>query len=36
MLDGLKADIDSMEPNDYTRSKQFVVSLGYEASLPVN
>jgi hypothetical protein len=36
MLDELKGDIDSMAPGDYTKSKQFIVSLSYEASLPVN
>jgi hypothetical protein len=36
MLDDLKADIDSMAPADYTKSKQFIVSLSYEASMPVN
>lgn len=36
MIDGLKAEIDSMQASDYTKSKQFVVSLSYEASLPVN
>ncbi len=36
MLDELKSEIDTMRPADYTKSKQFVVSLGYEASLPVN
>jgi hypothetical protein len=36
MIDGLKAEIDAMQPSDYTKAKQFVVSLSYEASLPVN
>ncbi len=36
MLDEIKTEIDSMRPGDYTKSKQFLVSLAYEAALPVN
>ncbi len=34
MMESLKGDIGAMAPADYTASKQFLVSLGYEARLP--